>query len=554
MKFPKIRECPLIEVRYFVRVRWIQNDLCCFLPFLSDAKRSNPLSIKMSLGTTTLGKCFLLSPSLSSRRQRPFRNLASFVLTSVMVVSSSSNSNSASTRAFSLGQTPDRRYAYEPPSWAKDQFQHFPTSGRLHLANLPTPLVKVNTKSSSRRPTTATQPSSPSVLERLQDLDISLYIKRDDMTGGCETGGNKIRKLEFLLAEALEQKYTSVVTIGGEQSNHCRATAGACRMVGLEPHLILRTARANTLQQQDSNNNADVTSSNIGYAGNILFDRMVASTIYTCTPGEYGRIGSTELVSRLCDHLNEQTQYGMAYPIPVGGSNALGTWGYIDAVDELLTQWNSVEGNPSSPTLDHVVVACGSGGTAAGVSIGMALACTQQPGGSPPEVHAIGVCDSPNYFYEHIAKIAKEMGLKTDGMTDADGCTITSLEDYIRQIITVHHGKGSGYAVSTPEELQFITDFAMETGIVLDPVYTGKALYHFFTKVLEGGDDKDLEKYRGKNILFWHTGGALGLFDKGNDLLSTMDRISPTKRLDLYGKGMNHGVDISRPSTKVTST
>lgn len=138
-------------------------------------------------------------------------------------------------------------YPYEPPDWAKNVLLNVPKHGRLHLANLPTPLYRIMYK------------------------DLPLYIKRDDMTGGVELGGNKIRKLEFLLADALASDYTAVVTIGGEQSNHCRATAAAARMVGLEPHLILRTKRA---------------IDDFGYTGNILIDRMVGSTIYTCTPGE----------------------------------------------------------------------------------------------------------------------------------------------------------------------------------------------------------------------------------------------------------------------------
>lgn len=114
-------------------------------------------------------------------------------------------------------------------------------------------------------------------MSTFNDLDISVYIKRDDMTGGAELGGNKVRKLEFLLADALARGCDSVVTIGGEQSNHCRATAAASRMIGLEPHLILRTKRANDVHEKKQE---------FGFTGNILFDRMVGSTIYTCTPGE----------------------------------------------------------------------------------------------------------------------------------------------------------------------------------------------------------------------------------------------------------------------------
>lgn len=133
------------------------------------------------------------------------------------------------------------------------------------------------------------------------------------MTAGVELGGNKIRKLEFLLADAIDQNYKSVVTIGGEQSNHCRATAAACRMVGLEPHLILRTRRANQVETDRESNDID----SFGYVGNILFDRMVGASIHTCTPGEYGRVGSKELVRRVCRDIESKTSQKV-YPIPVG--------------------------------------------------------------------------------------------------------------------------------------------------------------------------------------------------------------------------------------------
>lgn len=416
-----------------------------------------------------------------------------------------------------MGQPIAQRYDYILPLWAKDKFEHLPTAGRLHMANLPTPLYQWTHNQGY---------TTSSFWKRLQELDITLYIKRDDMTGGCETGGNKVRKLEFLLADALAKGYKKVVTIGGEQSNHCRATAAACRMVGMEPHLILRTPRADEIQR--SSNEIE---GGIGHTGNILFDRMVGSSIYTCTPGEYGRMGSKELVSRLCAHLEEKSGESV-YPIPVGGSNGMGTWGYIQGVEELLSQWNTID---TKPSLDHVVFACGSGGTAAGITIGMALAFEALEGSLAPKVHAMGVCDDPDYFYDYVAGIANEMGLKvTAGV---------STKEYIREHMIAHQGKGKGYAASTPEELEFITALALETGVVLDPVYSGKALYHFFTSELQ---NDEAEKYRGTNILFWHTGGALGLFDKANDLLVTMGRIAPTIRLDLYGKSGTNAIDISK--------
>jgi D-cysteine desulfhydrase len=383
----------------------------------------------------------------------------------------------SSSRAFS--ELLHQPFPYNPPSWTHKTLNHPPANGRLHLANLPTPVYKL-------RPNTVKSPKAGddvSLLKKLAELDISLYIKRDDMTGGVETGGNKIRKLEFLLADALAKECRSVVTIGGEQSNHCRATAAASRMLGLEPHLILRTRRAESVQAEKED---------FGYVGNILFDRIVGSSVYTCTPREYGKVGSKGLVSRLCAHLKDQSPY----PIPVGGSNGLGTWGYINAVDELLAQWELLE---SKPTLDHVVFACGSGGTASGLSLGLALAHgaledRHTPKRLAPTAHAIAVCDSPEYFYDYVAGLADEMGLNLP----PDTSTIS----FVRQHMTVHQGKGLGYAECTPEELDFVTAFALETGVVLDPVYSGKALYHFMTHVV----DATPEQYRGSNILFWHTG------------------------------------------------
>lgn len=400
--------------------------------------------------------------------------------------------------------TPNQAYPYEPPAWARDVLQNIPQHGRLVLANLPTPLYKLN--------------SFPSVDSNDDDdCDITWFVKRDDCSGGPELGGNKIRKLEFLLADALANNYNAVVTIGGEQSNHCRATAAAARMVGLEPHLILRTKRAN-----------DTPEENFGYGGNILMDRMVGSKIYTCTPGEYGRVGSKDLVTRVCGYIESHSDKQRAYPIPVGGSNGLGSWGYINGVEELMQQWKS------DTSLDHIVFACGSGGTAAGIALGVALAYGAATGGDAdkmPIVHAMGVCDDPDYFYDYVAKIADEMGFTLSSMDS---------HDFVRKHLVVHQGKGLGYAASTSEELDFVTKFAINTGIVLDPVYSGKALYHFLAEVVKN----DPDEFRGKNILFWHTGGALGLYDKGDALTTTLNEVSPVKRLDVYGKGGDGTVTV----------
>ena len=271
---------------------------------------------------------------------------------------------------------PDQAHGFDPPPFAKNFFNEdsIPTH-RLRLANLPTPVQCV------------VGGARDGILARLRELNIELYIKRDDATGGAELGGNKVRKLELLLCDAIVKECDSVVTIGGEQSNHCRATAAASRILNLSPHLILRTRRADAIERNEED---------IGYTGNVLFDRMVGSTIYTCTPGEYGRLGSNKLVASVCDHLEKE---GFApYAIPVGGSNALGTWGYISAVEELMNQLESIQAEDSDFNFGHVVFATGSGGTAAGIALGLSLAygADAHPaaeGKEAPVCHGIGVCD-----------------------------------------------------------------------------------------------------------------------------------------------------------------
>lgn len=411
----------------------------------------------------------------------------------------------------------DIPHSYEPPAYIDGILRNVPKHGRLRLANLPTPIHRVNNNNKN-----IGGGSSSSILSRLAELNINLYIKRDDATSGTELGGNKLRKLEFLLADALSSPdYDSIVTIGGEQSNHCRATASACRLVGLEPHIILRTARADAIHAGKDD---------IGITGNVLYDRMVGSTIYTVSPREYAQLGSTKLIDSVCNTIRQKNKH--PYSIPVGGSNGIGTWGYIDAVDELIRQ---IETSNIS-TLDHVVFATGSGGTATGITVGLSLAYGCHGGVGhpamqdkvPPRIHAVGVCDHPDYFYRTMSNIADEMGIHLSSVGSNDNCSSIETEQFIREAVTVYNGKGNGYAFSTDNELDFITTFAIETGIVLDPVYTGKALYYFLTTVLE----EDPEVYRDTNILFWHTGGSIGLYDKGDDLLERMSQSSHVIRID----------------------
>mmetsp|Transcript_44528 Transcript_44528/g.49916 ORF Transcript_44528/g.49916 Transcript_44528/m.49916 type:complete len:454 (-) Transcript_44528:1020-2381(-) len=422
-------------------------------------------------------------------------------------------------------QSPRNLLPYKAPSFAR-HLKNVPKY-RIKLANLPTPLQNIIIPNSGCRSSSTDNNNDDSggVLQPLRDLNIQLIIKRDDMTAGTELGGNKVRKLEFLLADALDGGYDSVVTIGGEQSNHCRATATACRMIGLEPHLILRTRRATEVE---SNKDED----SFGYVGNILFDRMVGAKIHTCTPGEYGRAGSHTLVQSLCEDLEScigVEKQKKVYQIPVGGSNGLGTWGYIEAVEEFMHQFDS-----DDVKIDHVVFACGSGGTAAGITLGLILAYREDNNiSNVPNIHAIGVCDYPDYFYDTISAIAKEMGLDVPSILPTSETVTTrdsSLDVFIRDHLIVHQGKGKGYALSSEEELNFIVQFAVETGICLDPVYSGKALFQFIEEV-----KKDPESYRDSRIVFWHTGGSLGNFEKVEALSANLRSVSQVERMDVYG-------------------
>ena len=344
-----------------------------------------------------------------------------------------------------------------------------PPALRLQLCNLPTPIHNV---------------ASP--IPGIKNL----YLKRDDATGGLDLGGNKLRKLEFLLADALSQGYDSVVTIGGEQSNHCRATAAASAMHGFEPHLVLRCREAD----------ADP-----GHGGNLLFARSVGAHVHTCSVEDYSKHGSTKLVQAVVDDLSRAGK--KPYAIPVGGSNAIGTWGYIEACAELKAQL--------SPAIapDAIVFTCGSGGTAAGIAQGLKLAFE---GEVAPKMYAVGVCDNPSYFYKYMASILFDMGFYSD---------VQGAETYLQGNLRIVNGRGGGYAVSSQAELDFVASFARDTGILLDPVYTGKSLYKFCSEV-----DSGKLTLPGPDVLFWHTGGGLGTFAQAEALSSNFE---PYKRLTL---------------------
>ncbi|GIL44459.1 hypothetical protein Vafri_1914 [Volvox africanus] len=329
-------------------------------------------------------------------------------------------------------------------------------------------------------------------------VGVRVLIKRDDLSG-MQMSGNKVRKLEFLMAEAVQGGYDCVVTIGGIQSNHARATAVAARYLSLQCHLILRTSRQEVV-------------SDPGLVGNLLVERMAGAQLHLVTKEEYGTVGSGALLEQL--RLELEAEGRKPYIIPVGGSNSLGTWGYIEAINEILQQigyqqpmmamGHRQEGGATGGITD-IVMACGSGGTAAGLALGAALSPLNA------SVHAYGVCDTPDYFYDYIDGLFEGLGAHPGG-------ELLGGRNGARDLLRVVQARGSGYAISTEAELRTVQEVAAATGIVLDPVYSGKAVHALLEEIRASPDE-----WRGRTVLFVHTGGLLGMYDK-------LDQLGPLVR------------------------
>lgn len=292
-------------------------------------------------------------------------------------------------------------------------------------------------------------------------LGAEIWVKRDDLTG-LGLSGNKVRKLDYLLADAVAQGADCVITTGGIQSNHCRATAVAARMVGLRPVLLLRG-------QPPSN----------GWDGNLLIDGILGAEIHWITPEQYTR--RDELMS---EHAARLAAAGATpYVISEGGSNAVGALGFVRAGQELAAQATA-----AGVEFDTVISATGSGGTLAGLAMS----------GLSAQVLGVAVCDDRGHFRDRVEQIADEaerfdLRLPQTGWDVLDGFV------------------GRGYALSAPEELRSQIALARQTGLLLDPVYTGKAWFAL-EQIL-----RDQPRALGRRILFWHTGGLFGVFGRGQE-------------------------------------
>lgn len=291
-----------------------------------------------------------------------------------------------------------------------------------------------------------------------------IWVKRDDLTGSVLTG-NKIRKLEYLLADAKEQGADVLITSGGVQSNHARATALIAAQAGLRSHLILR---GKAPAEADAN---------------LLLDRLAGASLSFYPAHEY----QARLPALFAEWQQRFEEQGLKpYAIPTGGSNAVGLWGYFDAVGELAGQFSTLGIEPN-----YVVCATGSGGTQAGLTLGFAL--------QRPSVRVLGfaVCDSAEYFAEKVrADIDAWAARYAEPEIAAAVDTVDTCDDYI----------GPGYGKADPEIFETIAWVARTEGLVLDPVYTGKA-FHGMIQEIRKGRFADTE-----DIVFIHTGGVFGLF------------------------------------------
>lgn len=328
------------------------------------------------------------------------------------------------------------------------------THDKLSLARLPTPIEHND------------------ALDRL--IGTEVWVKRDDLTA-AGAAGNKIRKLEYLLADARRKQADVVITCGGQQSNHARATAIVAAELGMRAVLLLRTP--NPAERPP-------------LVGNLFIDYLVGAEVRFITPAEYRERDT--LLARVAGEL--RATGALPYVIPEGGSNGLGALGYVDAMAETRKQLDE-EACGGIREFDAVVHACGSGGTSAGVALGA------RRHGVARASHSIAVCDDRAYFDAVVLRIIDE-AIVLDPALDRAARPV------------VHDAyKGPAYGLASDEQLAFIVEVARKTGLLFDPVYTGKAL--FGLSRLEPKPDK---------ALFIHTGGLPGLLAQSDVLASLVAR------------------------------
>jgi D-cysteine desulfhydrase family pyridoxal phosphate-dependent enzyme len=325
-----------------------------------------------------------------------------------------------------------------------------------------------------RRFPLATLPTPLHELPRLRDAlggasrSPRILIKRDDLTG-LALGGNKARKLEFLIADALDRGATVVLTTGAAQSNHARMTAAAARAAGLAVHLVL-TADADPPVQ-----------------GNLLLDRLFGAVIhYVPPPGDPTLATSEEEAAKVAEVLDElRTRGERPYEIPVGGSSGVGVLGYTYGTREIVEQLSAINVRPT-----RLYFASGSRGTQAGLTLG-AKWCN-----APYAVYGVAVSGGESFKRERAYRIANEAAALAGLSTRVTNDDLVTDQNYI----------GDGYGLATPGCIEAIRLLAETEGILLDPVYTAKAMAGLIDHTRRGLLDPE------STVVFLHTGGTPALF------------------------------------------
>ncbi|MBU0561852.1 MAG: pyridoxal-phosphate dependent enzyme [Bacteroidetes bacterium] len=303
----------------------------------------------------------------------------------------------------------------------------------------------------------------PTPIQKVDFRGRSFLVKRDDFTGS-ELTGNKVRKLEYLLYHAVKNKNDYIFTCGGDQSNHCRATVIAANKFGLKTKLFL---------WGKENKNPD---------GNLFLNQMAGAEFKFLSKKDYQNVNNIMQVE--AEELERNGKKTLV--IPTGGSTPIGVWGYINCVEEIKKQLkpNKIGG---------ILSAAGSGGTSAGLLLGSALH------NFDIKVYAVNVIGSSDEMREIIVNLCEETLLKYKLPIKINYSNLIMLDGYSNE----------GYKNIAHDKVDLIKLFFHETGILLDPAYTGKAFYAFNKLFLN----------KNSKVLFLHTGGMFGVFNKRKDFL-----------------------------------
>lgn len=303
----------------------------------------------------------------------------------------------------------------------------------------------------------------PTPLHRLENISActgkNVYIKRDDMSG-VALGGNKVRKLEFLLADALEQGCDTILTTGGGQSNHAMLTAACCNRLGLKSILVLK--KRGVWEKKGNQVLNDLLGADVRFVDTDSYDDVYAE------------------MERICEALRKEGH--KPYSVPVGGSVPMGSLGYAACVREVTEQAESL-----GVAFDDIVCCAGSGGTMAGIVLGAML--------YSPKTRVTGVVVDPEDFAPIVADIVNGSA----GLLESD-LRIEAKD------VNLYDCYGAGYAIPSAAGVAAMRQMAEKEGIILDPVYTGKTFAGFLELCEKGYFDGR------ENILFLHSGGAGGLF------------------------------------------